>query len=104
MPAAAFALVAFFVATAVVVGIAAWWLVGPRQPWTVVLPVVAAFAALYLVGHRLGISVGPTVRLFGFEVALLWDVAVAALAALGAAVAQRMLAQQVRRRRGQARG
>ena len=91
MPAAAFALVGFFAVVALLAGAGAWWLVGPRRPAPLVVPVVVSFAALYLVGHRLGVSIGPEVTLFGFQVALVWDVAVAAVAAGFAALLQSWL-------------
>lgn len=91
MPAAAFSLLLFFTIAAVIVGVGATWILGPRRPVAVVIPVLAAFGALYLVGHRSGLAVGPTVQLFGFEVNLLFDLAAAILAAAIAAKAQCLL-------------
>jgi hypothetical protein len=102
MPPAAFALIGFFVAVAVGTGAGATALVGPRRPAAVLAPVAAAFAGLYLVGHQLGLSIGPSVRLFGFDVALVWDVAVAVGAALVAALAQRAILERRAVRQGSA--
>lgn len=86
MPSGAFALVALFAALSVAFGILAWLLVraagGPRNVAWVLPPVIAAFAALYLVGHRLGLVIGPEVELFGFQVALFGDIALGFIAAL----------------------
>ncbi len=94
MPPAAFALLGFFVAVAAGAGAGATAIVGPRRPVAVLAPVAAAFGGLYLVGHRLGLSIGPSVRLFGFDVALVWDVAVAIGAALAAALVQRAILER----------
>ena len=91
VPASAFALLAFFVVVAIVAGVVATWLVGPRRLTAVAVPIVAAFGALYLVGHRLGMEIGPTMILFGYQVAIVQDVLVAAAAAVVAAAVQRVL-------------
>ena len=91
MPAAAFGILLFFTVAAIVVGAAVTWLIGPRRPIAMVLPILAAFGALYVVGHRSGLAVGPTVELFGFQVNLLFGLAAAALLAGIAAKAQCML-------------
>ena len=49
---------------------------------------LAAFGAFYLIGHKLGLSVGPEVGLFGFQVALLGDLAIGFAAALVVALLQ----------------
>lgn len=95
----AFSLFLVFVGLAVLAGVVAAWAIGPRRPWAVIGPVIAAFAALYLVGHELGFGVGPTVPLFGFDVSLASDVVVALLAAFTAAWGQRAV---VRLRVGEA--
>ena len=102
MPPQAYALVALFVACSVLLGLAAQRLVargarGPRGWRAAFLPIVAAFGAFYLIGHRLGLAVGPEIPLFGFQVALLGDLAIGFLAALAVAVGQ---AVAVRARRG----
>jgi hypothetical protein len=100
MPPTAFAVVGLFTAISVVVGVVAWSLAvragGARSRRWAVPPVLAAFAAFYLIGHRLGISVGPEIRLFTFDIALLGDTMLGSAAA--AAVAAVQLA--VTRRRG----
>jgi hypothetical protein len=105
MPPGAFALVGLFTVLSVVLGVVAWWLAqrppldGPRSPGGVVLPSLAAFGAFYLIGHRAGISIGPEIGLFGFQVALFGDVLLAGIAAAAAA-----LGQAVGRRRARTRG
>lgn len=81
MPPGAFALFLTFVGVAIAAGVVTTWQIGPRGARYVVLPIVAAFAALYLVGHRLGLHLGPTISLFGYDVALVFDVALALVAA-----------------------
>ncbi len=95
-------LLLFFLGVSLAAGAVATGLVGPRKPLAVIAPTLAALVALYLVGHRLTLSVGPTVRLFGFQVSLLFDVAVALGAALLTAAAQRRLAVRRRARLGEA--
>lgn len=89
MPASAYALVAFFSAVSMASGLVAWRVVGPPSRLAAVPPAAASFAALYIVGHRLGLSVGPTVDLFGFEVALPFDLVVALGTAATVAAAER---------------
>jgi hypothetical protein len=74
----------------VVLGAAAAFLVGPRRAIAVIVPTVAAVVALWAIGHRSGLEVGPTVELFGFRVALLFDVLVGATGAILGAVLQRL--------------
>jgi hypothetical protein len=95
MPAQAFALLALFILVSLLAGGLAWWLVGPRRPASAVLPILATFGALYLSGHRLGWSVGPTVTLFGFDVALPFDIALAAAVACAVAALQRAARSRV---------
>ena len=78
-----------FSGVSVAVGGIAAYVVGPRRPMAIVLPVLAAFGALYLAGHRLGLDLGPQVGLFGFQVSIVWDLAVAVAAAIVTAVVQR---------------
>jgi hypothetical protein len=99
MPATAFALVGLFAIVSVVAGVVAWRALGPGGVRAAVLPSVAAFGALYLAGHRLGLAVGPTVPLFGFEVALFGDVAIALVTAFAVAWAQRQALLTLRRAR-----
>ena len=93
MPPQAYALVATFIACSVVLGwiavrLAARLAGGPRGPRWYVLPVTAGFLAFYLIGHRLGVHVGPEVMLYGFQVTLVGDLAIGFAAALVAALAQ----------------
>ena len=84
-----YALIGLFVAVSLISGFIAARVVGPRRPWAVVLPALAAFGALYLVGHRLVIGFGPELSVFGFQVAIVSDVAFALAAAFAAALAQK---------------
>lgn len=106
MPPQAYALVTLFLVCSVLVGILAVRLVaragGPRGVAAYLLPVGAAFGALYLVGHRLGIVVGPEVELFGFQVALLGDLLIGFAAALVVAGVQALLVRAVSRTRSPA--
>lgn len=102
MPAEAFGLLALFTIASIVAGVGAWWLVGPRSWWGLPLPVLAAFGALYLSGHRLGWELGPTVQLFGFQVALLFDLVLAVVVAVLAALVQRPLLRRATRAGGAA--
>ena len=93
MPPQAYALVTLFVGCSILLGIVAQRLVwarigGPRGwRWTI-LPVIAAFGAFYVIGHRLGLSVGPEIGLFGFQVALFGDLLIGFAAAIGVALVQ----------------
>jgi hypothetical protein len=103
MPPAAYALVTLFLACSVVAGVIAVRLVarfagGPVRRPAYVVPAVAGFLAFYLIGHRLGLVVGPEVSLFGFQVALLGDLAIGFAAALVAALAQALLVRGRTRR------
>src|SRR6188768_3204849 len=95
MPPQAFALVALFLACSVLVGVVAVRLLaragGPRGWLAYPLPVLGAFGAFYLIGHRLGIVVGPEIPLFGFQVALLGDVLLGFAAALAVAAVQALV-------------
>ncbi len=92
MPPTAYALVTLFAACSVIIGWLAVRLVaragGPATRRAHVLPIMGGFLAFYLIGHRLGISVGPDLPLFGFRVALLGDLAIGFTAALVMALAQ----------------
>jgi len=102
MSAAAYALFFTFAAIAVVVGIVATRLGariagGPRGFAAHVIPTLAGFGAFYLIGHKLGLHIGPAVELFGFQVTLLGDVAIGFTAALLAALAQAAVVRSRRR-------
>lgn len=102
MPPQAYALVFTFMGCSIVLGIVATRLAarlgGPTRRAAYLLPIVAGFAAFYLIGHKLGISVGPEIGLYGFQVALLGDLAIGLAAALLAALLQVALTR--RRRAG----
>ena len=89
MPASAYALVATFAAISIVAGIVAARTVGPWSWQSPILPTLAAFGALYLVGHRWGVSIGPEVTVWGWQVALLFDALVALVTAVVVGAAQR---------------
>lgn len=91
MPPAAYALVGLFILISIAAGIAAARVIGPWRWWTFPLPAAAAFGALYLIGHRYVVTFGPTVQVFGWEIALPFEVAVAAITALTVALGQRAL-------------
>jgi hypothetical protein len=88
MPSAAYALIGLFAIISTASGLLASRLIGPWRWWTPLLPILAAFGALYVVGHRLGWSAGPEVPMFGFRVALPFDMAVALGIAFVTAVGQ----------------
>jgi hypothetical protein len=93
MPPQAYALVATFLACSVALGWLAVRLVarianGPRGRRWYAIPVLAGFLAFYLIGHRLGIRVGPEVPMYGFQVNLLGDLAIGFAAALAGALLQ----------------
>ena len=96
VPASALHLLAFFTFAALVIGALAAWVVGPRRWWAVIVPAGSAFLALWAIGHRSGMAVGPTVILFGFEVNLLFDLGAATLAAAIAALAQCLVVSRLR--------
>src|SRR6186713_1937317 len=97
MPPAAYGVVTLFLLCSAVVGIVAVRLAarvgGPTRRAAYVLPVLAGFGAFYLIGHKLGLSVGPEIGLFGFQVALLGDIAIGFAAALVVAVLQAAVAR-----------
>jgi hypothetical protein len=102
VPLSAWALVTLFSLCSIVLGVIAVRIAaragGPGGLAAYAVPVVAAFGAFYLIGHRLGLSVGPEIGLFGFQVALFGDLAIGLAAALVAAFAQ-AAAVRARRRR-----
>lgn len=92
MPPQAYALVTLFALCSVALG----WLAvrlatragGPTVRMAYALPIAAAFLAFYLIGHRLGLAVGPELPLLGFRVALFGDLAIGFAAAMVVALAQ----------------
>jgi hypothetical protein len=101
MPPQAYGLVTLFIACSLVLGWLATRLAaragGPSGRRAYALPVVAAFLAFYLIGHRLGISIGPEIPILGFQVALFGDLAIGFAAALAVAVAQAVVVRARRR-------
>jgi hypothetical protein len=92
MPPQAYALVTLFSLCSLVIGVVTVRLAarvgGPRGLAVHVLPVAAGFLAFYLIGHRLGISIGPEIPLFGFQVALPGDLAIGFAASIVVALVQ----------------
>ncbi len=92
MPPQAYALVTLFALCSVALGWAATRIAarigGPATRAAYIMPIAAGFLAFYLIGHKLGIAVGPEVSLFGFQVSLFGDLAIGFAAALLAALAQ----------------
>src|SRR5574338_791312 len=101
MPASAYGLVALFILLSAASGVVGARLVGPWRAAAAVLPALAAFGALYLVGHRWVLSIGPNVEVLGWDVALPFDTAVAlgvaAVTALLQRAAVRLFQSQQRR-------
>jgi hypothetical protein len=98
----AYALVTTFMACSIVLGWAAVRLVarlagGPRGRRWYALPVLAGFGSFYLIGHRLGVHVGPEVPLYGFQVNLLGDLSIGFASALVAALLQALVDRSRRR-------
>jgi hypothetical protein len=96
MPIAALALLSVFTLIALASGIGAWRAIDPRRRWGAIIPAGAAFGALYVVGHRLGWTFGPEVNLFGFDVALPWEILLAIVTATAVAWLQRAVADRLR--------
>lgn len=92
MPASAYGLIATFAIISIVSGAVAARVIGPRRWWAAVVPALAAFGMLYLIGHRWVVAIGPTVNLFGWDVALPFEMLAAAATALVVAAAQRLAA------------
>ena len=88
MPLSAYALFLTFAVVAIVTGCVTAWVVGPRRRAATVVPVLGAFMAMYVIGHRGGIHAGPAVDLFGYQVTLFFDIGVAVLGAAVGAIGQ----------------
>jgi hypothetical protein len=87
----------------IVLGILATWLVarlagGPRRLPANLVPFLAAFGAMGLLGHSLGAHIGPTVPLYGFQVALFGDIAIGLVFALAGALVQAAAWRALRKR------
>jgi hypothetical protein len=70
---------------------------GPRHLLAHLIPILVSLGGSGLMGHQLGIHIGPKVTLYGFEISLLGDVAVAFVFALAGALLQAMVWRSVRR-------
>jgi hypothetical protein len=70
---------------------------GPRHLLAHVVPILASLGGSGLLGHQLGLHIGPKVTLYGFEISLLGDVAMAFLFALVGALAQAAVWRAVRK-------
>ena len=70
---------------------------GPRHLLANIVPILTSLAASGLLGHQLGVHLGPTVTLYGFEISLFGDVLVAFLFALVGAFAQAVVWRSVRK-------
>jgi len=103
MPVAAYGLVTLFVLCSVGLGWVAVRIVarsgGPTGRAAFVLPIAAGFLAFYLIGHRLGIAIGPEIPLLGFQVALIGDLVIGFAAALAVAVVQWLVLRAASSRR-----
>jgi hypothetical protein len=95
MPANAYSLLAVFILISIGSGLIAWRVVTPHRRRGWLLPIVLAFGALYVFGHLLGLSAGPMFGLFGFDVALPFDVLLALVAAFAGAGLYRLVARDV---------
>jgi len=104
MPPQAFAILFLFLVFSVVLAVIAVRLVarlgGPRSWAAYLLPFGAAFGVFYLIGHELGLVLGPEIELFGFQVALFGDLALGFAAAFAMAGVQMLVARALGSRSG----
>ena len=70
---------------------------GPRHLLAHVIPILASLGGSGLLGHQLGLHIGPKVTLYGFEISLLGDIALAFVFALIGALAQAAVWRAVRK-------
>lgn len=89
MPLNAYGVLATFVGASIAIGVLVTRLIGPRRPAAAILPVSASIVALGAVGHSLKLGFGPTVNLFGYDVRLPFDLALAAVVSIAVALVQR---------------
>jgi hypothetical protein len=99
MPIQAYGLVTVFALVSLISGMGAARIAGPGGLRWAIAPTLVAFLALWTVGHRLGLVAGPQVELFGFQVSLVLDIAVAVVAAGAAALVQRAALRGITARR-----
>jgi hypothetical protein len=71
---------------------------GPRHLLAHVIPILSSLGGSGLLGHQLGVHLGPRITLYGFEISLLGDIAVAFIFALIGALAQAAVWRAVRKR------
>jgi hypothetical protein len=99
----AYGLFFFFLVCSIVLGWAAARIArragGPTSRPAAILPILAGFGAFYLIGHKLGIEIGPMVELFGFQVSLFSDLAIGFAAAMLVALVQAAVVSARRRAR-----
>jgi hypothetical protein len=95
MPANAFSLLAVFILISIGSGLIAWRVVIPHSRWGWLTSIGSAFGALYLFGHLLGLSAGPLLQLFGFDVALPFAVLLALIAGFAGAAVHRLFARNL---------
>jgi hypothetical protein len=70
---------------------------GPRRLLAHVIPVLVSIGGSGVLGHQLGLHVGPKVTLYGYEISLFGDVALAFLFGLIGALSQAAAWRRVRR-------
>jgi hypothetical protein len=73
-------------------------LAGPRHLLAHIVPILASLGGSGMLGHQLGVHLGPKMTLYGFEISPVGDVAVAVVFALLGALAQAAVWRTVRRR------
>jgi len=70
---------------------------GPRHLLAHIVPILTSLGGSGLLGHQLGVHLGPKVVLYGFEISLYGDVIVAFLFALVGALAQAAVWRSIRK-------
>ena len=70
---------------------------GPRHLLAHVIPILASLGGSGLLGHQLGLHIGPKVTLYGFEISLLGDIALAFVFALIGALVQAAVWRSIRK-------
>ena len=71
---------------------------GPRNLPAHAIPILSGFGAMGILGHSMGTHIGPTVPLYGFDVALFGDIAIGLVFALIGALAQAAVVRVLRGR------
>ncbi len=70
---------------------------GPRRLLSHVVPILTSLGGSGLLGHQLGLHLGPKVTLYGYEVSLLGDIAIGFVFALIGALAQAVVWRALRK-------